>query len=153
MSTRLATRMSLRYLAAALVAGIALSLAPTAPAVADEDPVVRQPRVRVAAPRPAPQRVRTVVQTRTVERVRYVPVYYTTTCGGCAAVAPAPQPVYRPAYYNTTCGNCAPAVAAPDYYAPRYYAAGCGSCGQAVAAPYYWAVRTARYWHAHGYYR
>jgi hypothetical protein len=152
MSTRLATRMSLRYLAAALVAGLALSLAPTAPAVADEDPVVRQPRARVAAPRPAPQRVRTVVQSRTVERVRYVPVYYTTGCGGCAAVAPAPQPVvYRPAYYNTTCGTCAPAVAAPVYYAPRYYAAGCGSCGQTVAAPYYWAVRYAhvrhRYFH------
>jgi Zn-dependent oligopeptidase len=42
--------MSLRFLAAALVAGFALSLAPTAPAVADEDPVVRQPRARVAAP-------------------------------------------------------------------------------------------------------
>jgi hypothetical protein len=148
MSTRLATRMSL--LAAALVAGFALSLAPTAPAVADEDPVVRQPRSRVVALRPAPQRVRTVVQTRTVERVRYVPVYYTTTCGGCA---PAPQPVvYRPAY-DTTCGTCVPAAAAPVYYAPRYYAAGCGSCAQPVAAPYYWAVRTARYWQAHGYYR
>jgi ribosomal protein S27E len=147
MSTRLATRMSLRYLAAALVAGFALSLAPTAPAVADEDPVVRQPRVRVAAPRPAP-RVRTVVQTRTVERVRYVPVYYTTGCGGCA---PA-QPVYRPAYYNTTCGNCAPVAAAPVYYAPRYYAAGCGSCGQSVAVPYQWAVRYARVRHAYFHY-
>src|SRR5262245_31441381 len=109
MSTRLATRMSLRLLAAGLVAGLALSLAPAAPAVADEAPVVRQPRVRVAPPRvyrPAP--VRTVV--RTVERVRYVPVYYTTGCGGCA-------PVY------TTCGGCASAVvAAPVYYAPRYYA-------------------------------
>ena len=150
MSTCLAPRMSL--LAAALVAGFAFSLAPTAPAAADEDPVVRQPR-RVVAPRPAPQRVRTVVQTRTVERVRYVPVYYTTTCGGCvAAVAPAPQPVYRPAY-DTTCGSCAPAVAAPVYYAPRYYAAGCGGCYQPYAAPYSWAVRTARYWHAHGYVR
>lgn len=159
MSTRLATRMSLRYLtrslAAALVAGLALSLAPTAPAVADEDPVIRQPRVRVAPPRvraPAPYRVRTVV--RTVDRVRYVPVYYTTGCGGCA---PAPQPVVYQAAY-TTCGGCAPTVAAPvyyapRYYAPRYYAAGCGSCAQPVAAPYYWAVRTARYWHAHGYYR
>jgi hypothetical protein len=146
MSTRLATRMSLRYLAAALVAGLALSLAPTAPAVADEGPVVRQPRVRVAPPRvyrPAP--VRTVV--RTVERVRYVPIYYTSGCGGCA---PAPQPVVYQAAY-TTSGACAPAVAAPVYYAPRYYAAGCGSCGQTVAAPYYWAVRYAhvrhRYFH------
>ncbi len=155
MSTRLATRMSLRYLtrslAAALVAGLAFSLAPTAPAVADEAPVVRQPRVRVAPPRayrPAP--VRTVV--RTVDRVRYVPVYYTTTCGGCA---PAQPVVYQAAY--TACGGCAPAVAAayvaPRYYYPRYYATGCGGCYQAYAAPYYWAVRTARYWHAHGYYR
>ena len=57
---------------------------------------------------------------RTVERVRYVPVYTTSTCGGCApAVAPAPQPiVYQTAY--TTCGGCAPTVAAPVYYAPRY---------------------------------
>jgi hypothetical protein len=144
--------MSLRVLAAALVAGFALSLAPTAPAVADEDPVVRQPRARVAAPRPAP-RVHRVVQTRTVERVRYVPVYYTTSCGGCAAVAPAPQPVvYRPAYYNTTCGTCAPVAAAPVYYAPRYYAAGCGGCGQSVALPYYWAVRYARVRHAYHHY-
>lgn len=147
MSTRLATRMSLRFLAAGLVAGLALSLAPTAPAFADEGPVVRQPRVRVAPPRAVP--VRTVVQTRTVERVRYVPVYYTTGCGGCA---PAPQPVVYQAAY-TTCGGCAPAVAAPVYYAPRYYAAGCGGCYQPYAKPYYWAVRTARYWHAHGYYR
>jgi hypothetical protein len=144
--------MSLRFLAAALVAGLALSLAPTTPAVADEDPVVRQPRVRVAPPRVrAPVRH---VQVRTVVRTRYVPVpvYYTTGCGGCA---PAPV-VYRPAY--TGCGGCAPAVAAPvyyapRYYAPRYYAAGCGTCAQPYARPYYWAVRTARYWHAHGYYR
>ncbi len=153
MSTGLATRMSLRYLAAALVAGLALSLAPTAPAVADEDPVVRQPRVRVAPPRVrAP--VRHVQHVRTVVRTRYVPVYYTTGCGGCA---PAPQPVVYQAAY-TTCGGCAPVVAAPVYYAPRYYypryyATGCGGCAQPVAAPYYWAVRTARYWHAHGYYR
>ena len=153
MSTGLATRMSLRCLAAALVAGLALSLAPTAPAVADEDPVVRQPRVRVAPSRVRAPAVRPVVQVRTVERVQYVPVpvYYTTTCGGCAAaVVPAPQPIfYRAAY--ATC--CAPVVAAPVYYAPRYYDAGCGGCAQPYARPYYWAVRTARYWHAHGYYR
>lgn len=129
--------MSLRILAAGLVAGLALSLAPTAPAFADEGPVVRQPRARVAPPRvsrAAP--VRTAV--RTVERVRYVPVY--TGCGGCA-------PVY------TTCGGCAPVVAAPVYYAPRYYVAGCGGCYQPYATPYSWAVRTAWYWRAHGYYR
>jgi hypothetical protein len=120
MSTRL------RFLAAALVAGVALSLAPTAPAVADEGPVVRQPRVRVAPPR-----VRAVHHVRTVERVRYVPVYYTTGCGGCAAVAPVPQPVY---------------------YAPRYYAAGCGGCGHSVALPYYWAVRYARVRHGYHHY-
>lgn len=139
MSTRLATRVSLRFIAAGLVAGFALSLAPTAPAFADEGPVVRQPRVRVAPPR-----VRTVV--RTVDRVRYVPVYYTTGCGGCA---PAPV-VYQAAY--TTCGGCAPAVAAPVYYAPRYYAAGCGGCAQYYVAPYSWAVRYARYrYAAYGY--
>lgn len=126
MSTRLATRMSLRYLAAALVAGLALSLTPTAPAVADEDPVVRQPRVRAAPARVRAAPVRTVV--RTVERVRYVPVYYTTGCGGCAA-----------------------AVAAPVYYVPRYYAVGCGGCAQPYAAPYSWAVRYARYRTAYGY--
>ena len=124
MPTRPATRMTLRYLAASLVAGFALSLAPTAPAVADEGPVVRQPRVRVVAPRPAP-RVRT--HTRTVERVRYVPVYYTTTCGGCATQAPV-------------------------YYAPRYRSAGCGSCAQPLAIPYHWAVRYARARHAYFHY-
>ena len=147
MSTRLATRMSLRCLAAALVAGLAFTLAPTAPAVADEDPVVRQTRARVAPPRVrAP--VRHVRHVRTVVRTRPAPVYYyTTTCGGCASAQPV---VYRTAY---SCGSCAPAVVAPVYYAPRYYVAGCGTCGQPYAKPYYWAVRTARYWHAHGYYR
>jgi hypothetical protein len=142
---------SLRYLAAALIAGLAMSLAPTAPAIADEDPVVRQPRHRTPPPRVrAP--VRHVRHVRTVVRTRYVPVYYTTTCGGCAAPAPV---VYRTTY--TTCGGCAPAVAAPTYYAPRayyprYYAAGCGTCAAPVALPYYWAVRTARYRYAYGYY-
>jgi hypothetical protein len=162
MSTRLATRMSL--LTAAFVAGLALSFTPITPVHADEDPVVRQPRARVAPPRVVRTaqpvvRVRTVERVRTVDRVRYVPVYYTSGCGGCApavVAAPAPQPVaYRAAY--TTCGGCAPAVAAPTYYAPRYYAptyySGCGSCAQPAALPYYWAVRTARYWNAHGYYR
>jgi hypothetical protein len=139
MSARLATRMSLRYLTAALVAGLALSLAPTAPVRADEDPGVRAPRVRTYAPRVrtyAP-RVRTVVRTRVV----YVPQPVYTGCGSCAS-APAPV-VYRPAYY------------APRYYAPQYYAGyygtGCGGCAQPVAAPYYWAVRYARY-RAYGYY-
>ena len=149
MSAGLATRMSLRYLAAALVAGLALSLAPTASVRADEDPSLRTPRVRTHAPRVrtyAP-RVRTVVRTRVV--VVPQPVYY--GCGGCA---PAPV-VYRPAYsYNTGCGGCAAAVA-PLYYAPRYsagyYGTGCGGCAQPVAAPYYWAVRYARY-RAYGYY-
>jgi hypothetical protein len=153
MSTGLATRVSL--LTAAFVAGLALSFTPITPVHADEDPVVRQPRARVAPPhRTVRAPVRTVV--RTVERTRYVPVYYTTGCGGCgSAVVAAPAPVVYPAAY-TTCGGCAPAVVAPVYYAPRYYAptyyGGCGGCGQA-AAPYYWAVRTARYWQANGYYR
>ncbi|MPZ40119.1 MAG: hypothetical protein GEU95_19095 [Rhizobiales bacterium] len=132
MSARLAARVSLRYLTAALVAGLALSLTPTAPAVADGRPVVSQPRVRTYAPRVRPYapRVRTVVRTRAFV---------------------IPQPVYY------SCGGCAPAVAvAPRYYAPRYYAryyaAGYGGCAQPVAAPYYWAVRYARYRYADGYY-
>jgi hypothetical protein len=140
MSTRLATRMSLRYLTAALVGGLALSLAPTAPVHADE-PGYHQPRARTYVPRVryAP-RVRTVVRTRTV----YVPqpVYY----GGCA---PAPQPVvYRPVYRPVV---YQPVVYRPAYYAPRYYAAGCGGCVQSVAAPYYWAARYARYRYGYGY--
>ena len=131
----MATRLSLRYLTAALVAGLALSVTPTAPVLADEDPGVRTPRYRVSAPR-----VRAPVRhVRTVERVRYVPVYYTHTCGGCAPTLAAPL-YYAPRYY------------APRYYAPRYYAAGCGGCVQPLAAPYYWAVRYARYRHAYGYY-
>ena len=54
MSTRLATRMSL--LTAAFVAGLALSFTPITPVHADEDPVVRQPRVRVAPPPRRPHR-------------------------------------------------------------------------------------------------
>jgi hypothetical protein len=131
MSTGLATRMSL--LTAAFVAGLALSFTPITPVHADEYPVVRQPRARVAPPRV----VRTAppaVRVRTVERVRYVPVYYSSGCGGCAAA------VVAPTYY------------APRYYAPTYYS-GCGGCAQTAALPYYWAVRTARYWQANGYYR
>ena len=108
---------------------------------------VSLPRAPIARPR-----VRTVV--RTVDRVRYVPVYYTTTCGGCA---PAQPVVYQAAY--TACGGCAPAVAAaaydaPRYYYPRYYATGCGGCYQA-GMPRHTTGRcgTARYRHAHGYYR
>ena len=97
MSTGLATRMALRFLAAGLIAGLALSLAPTVPALADEAPVVRQPRVRVAPPR-----VRTVV--RTVERVRYVPVYY-TGCGGCGRPYAAPYSwAVRYAHYRYAYG-------------------------------------------------
>jgi hypothetical protein len=118
-------RLTLRALTAVVAAAVALSLAPTTPALADE-PGVRTPRVRVAPP----PRVRPVARTRTV--VRYVPVQY--TCGGCArsVVWEAPR------YY------------APRYYAPRYYAAGCGGCAYQPALPYYWAVRTARY-HAYRY--
>ena len=155
MSTGLATRMSL--LTAAFVAGLALSFTPITPVHADEGPVVRQPRARVAPPRVV--RRAPAVRVRTVERVRYVPVYYSSGCGGCApavVVAPAPQPVaYRAAY--TTCGGCAPAVVVPTYYAPRYYAptyySGCNGCAQPAALPYYWAARTARYWQANNYYR
>ena len=109
MYSGLATRVSLRYLTAALVAGLALSFTQTAPALADEDPGVRAPRVRT----------RTVV--RTVERVRNVPVYYTYTCGGCAqpVVWQAPR-YYAPRYYAAGCGGCAQLAAAPYYWAVRY---------------------------------
>jgi hypothetical protein len=132
MSRGLATRVSLHCLAAALLAGLALSVAPSAPAVADEYPVVRQPRYRMPSPRVrAP--VRHVRHVRSTVRSRYIPVYY-TTCGGCA-------PMAVPTYY----------VSRP--YVPRYYAAGCGSCLRSTALPYYWAVRTAWYRSAYGYYR
>ena len=108
----MATR--LRYLTAALVAGLAFSFMPTVPARADE-PGIRAPRVRIPPPR-----------VRTVVRVRYVPVYYTSVCGGFA------HPVM--------------------WHAPRYYTVGCGGCALPVALPYYWAVRYARYHHAHRYY-
>jgi len=110
MNPRLATRMSLRYLAAALVAGLALSFAPTAPALADEYPGVRAPRVRMPPPR---------VRVRTAERVRSVPVYDTHTCGGCAVVWQAPR-YYAPRYYAAGCGGCAQWAAAPYYWAVRY---------------------------------
>lgn len=119
----MSTRMSLRYLTAALVAALAFSLVPTAPVHADE-PGYRAPRVRTYVPR-----VRNYAPVRTVVRTRVVYV---------------PQPVYY-----TGCGSCASAAYyAPTYYAPRYYAGyygGCGTCAQSIAAPYYWAVRYARY--------
>jgi hypothetical protein len=139
----MATRLSLHYLTAALVAGLAWSLAPTAPAAADEYPIVRAPRVYSPPPR-----VRTVTRVRTVERVRYVPVpvYYTSGCGGCGS-----SYTYAPTYYAPA--RYAPVYHAPTYYAPRYHApqyyAGC--CAQPAAIPYKWAVRTARYRYAHPY--
>jgi hypothetical protein len=66
MSTGLATRLSPRCLAAALVAGLAFTVVPTAPAAAADYPAVRQPRAGVA-----PVRVRAPVRAA----VRYVPVY------------------------------------------------------------------------------
>jgi len=134
MSRGFATRASLHCLAAALLAGLALSGAPSAPAAADEYPVVRQPRYRMPPPRVrAPVRHVRHVRTAAV-RAGYFPVYYTTGCGGCA-------PLAVPTYY----------VSRP--YVPRYYAAGCGGCLTSIALPYYWAVRTAWYRSAYGYYR
>jgi len=143
----MATRMSLlRCLTAALVAGFALSLAPTAPVHADEDPGYRSKRVRAPAPRyratphPAPQ-VRTVVQVRTVERVRTRVVCYDYTgqpfdCRGPAPVAPQPAPVVQvapqPVYY--TCGGCA--APQPVVYAPAVTAT-CGTCAPPVQQYYY----------------
>jgi hypothetical protein len=130
-------RLSLRCFVAALAAGLALSFTPVAPAAADEDPVVRAPRYRVAPPRlRAP--LRHVHHVRTVVRTRYVPVpvAYTTTCGGCVRAVAAPRYYVRQYYV-------------PRHYGPRYHA-GCG-CAVTVALPYYWAVRTARYRYAYGY--
>lgn len=123
MSRGLATRVSLHCLAAALLAGLALSAAPSAPAAADEYPVVRQPRYRMPPPRVrAP--VRHIRHVRTVILTRYIPVYYTAV----------------PIYY------------VPRPYVTRYYAVGCGGCLRPIARPYYWAVRSAWYRHAYGYY-
>jgi hypothetical protein len=119
----LAARVSLHCLAAALLAGLAVSVAPTAPAIADEYPVGRQPRYRMPPPRMhAP--VHHVGHVRTVVLTRYVPVYYTVV----------------PIYY------------VPRPYVPRYYAIGCGGCLRPTALPYYWAARSAWHRHAYGYY-
>ncbi|MCC6889997.1 MAG: hypothetical protein IT536_15810 [Hyphomicrobiales bacterium] len=142
----MATCLSLRLVVAvALVAGLAVSLAPATPASADE-PGFRTPRVRVAPPPRVHAPVRTVVRTRVIcydfvglpfDCQAPTAVVYTHGCGGCA---PAPV-IYQ--------GGCCAAYL--PVYAPRYFAAGCGGCAQPVAAPYYWAVRHARYRYAHGY--
>ena len=155
----MATRISLlRYLTAALVAGFALALAPSAPAVADEDPGARTKRYRTVQPRvrtvvrtrtvvrPVIRTVvrtveRPVVQVRTVERVRtrtrVVCYDYTGRPFDCrtpAPVMPQPEPqqvVMQPAHYG--CAPCAPAPQ-PVYTcgncapAPAYYGTGCGGC-------------------------
>jgi hypothetical protein len=113
----MASRMSLRCLTAALVAGLALSLTPTAPVLAADGPGVQAQRVR------SPYRVRTVVQ----------PAYDPYTCGGCAATVAVPYdyaPRYHaPRYHAYGCGGCALPVALPYYWAVRYaryrYARGC----------------------------
>ncbi|MGH6769528.1 MAG: hypothetical protein ACRECO_10975 [Xanthobacteraceae bacterium] len=158
----------LRCLTAIAVAGLAFVLAPQVPAIADEDPGVRAPRVRMAPPRTV-HRVRTVQRVRTVVRTRtrvvcydYMgrpfdcrtpapiapqPVQY--TCGGCAPAAiaqpivqyvqPAPR-YYVPAY---TPPAYAPVYTAPAYtravIAPRTWGTGCGSC--AAQQVYYVHVR------------
>ena len=127
----MATRLSvLSYLtAAALVAGLTLSLAP-APANADE-PGMRPRRVYHAPPR-----VRTVVHTRVVYVPQPVPVAV-PSCGGCV------QPV----------ACCAPAAPAYYYggYGYRGYAGyggyGWRGYGYRPAVPYGWAVRYG-YWRA-----
>jgi hypothetical protein len=104
MSRGLATRVSLHCLAAALLAGLALSAAPSTPAAADEYPVVRQPRYRMPPPRVhAP--VRHVRYVRTPVRTRYVPVYYTTGCGGCLTSIALPYYwAVRTAWYRSAYG-------------------------------------------------
>ena len=149
---------SLLSLTASGIAALLVALTPATPAMADEDPYYRAPRVRAApAPRmrvaPAPQRViRPVVSTRTVWRPRNVcfdysgnpvdcrtPVIigYTYSCGGCAPVAP-PVQYYAPPV-AAPCAPCAPAAVLPP---PRYYGTGCGDC---APAPHYV--------HGHGRYR
>ncbi len=83
------------------------------------------------APTPAPQPY--YYQTQPVYQA---PSYYaTTTCGGCATVAPAP--VYT---YSRGCGGCGSAYVAPVVQ-PHYYASGCGTCGATVAVqPQYYAA-------------
>jgi hypothetical protein len=150
----MATRISLlRYLTAALVAGFALSLAPSAPAFADEDPGARTKRYRTVQPRvrtvvrtrtvvrPVVRTVvrtveRPVVQVRTVERVRtrtrVVCYDYTGRPFDCrtpAPVMPQPEPqqvvqvASQPVHY--TCGGCAPA--------PQPVYTTCGNCAPAPA--------------------
>lgn len=157
-------------------ASLFVALAPAAPAMADQDPYYRAPRVRTAPP---PQRVRTVTTTRTVWRTRtvcydyngqpfdcrtpapavqrYVLVGYTygSSCGGCAA--PAPVVLQQPAvqYYAppavAPCGNCGTAYLPPPPPPPRY--SSCGGCAPAVAAPPYIYVRAhGRHGHGHHHY-
>jgi hypothetical protein len=165
----------LRYLTAALVAGFALSLAPSSTAIADDDPGAKRkrPRYVVKAPKATPrivyraprtvQPVRTVVHVRTVHHTRIQRICHDYAgrpfdCRMPAPVAPrrtktvyvpvptpAPEPVVQYQAAYTTCGTC---VAAPVVVqAPRYYATGCGTCTHSTAAPYYWAVRHSRYRH------
>jgi hypothetical protein len=174
-STTMASRvLSLPALTALGIVGLLVALTPAAPAIADEDPGYRAPRVRTAPP---PQRVRTVTNTRTVWRTRtvcydyngqafdcrtpapavqrYVLVGYTygSSCSGCAAPAAAPVILQQPApqYYAppaaTHCGGCGTAYLPPPP-PPRY--SGCGGCAPAVAAPPYMYVQGR---HGHGYHR
>jgi hypothetical protein len=151
-------------LSLAAIGGLVL-LMPAAPAMADEDPSYRAPRVRTAppprmrmAPPPQrfraapPQRVRTVINTRAVWRTRTVCYDYNGSPFDCRNPAPvAPQPQAIGYTHSYTCGGCAaPAPVAPpvQYYAPpiaapvQYYAppvaAPCGSCAPAILpAPRY----------------
>lgn len=103
----MAPRLSLRCLTAALVAGLALSLAPTEPVLADGDPGVRRPRVRVLPPR-----VRVVHHVRTVKRVR--------TCVVCYPPRHDAVHYYAPRYYAAGGAACAHSVALPYYWAVQY---------------------------------
>jgi len=98
----MATSLSSRHLMAALVAGFALSFAPTAPVHADEGPSVRAPRARTAV------------------RVRDVAVGYPFGCGGCSPRAAAYEPVYYAPRFYDGCGRCALPVALPYYWAIRW---------------------------------
>lgn len=156
----------LRYLTAALVAGFALSLAPSSAAVADDDPGAKRkrPRYVVKAPKATPhfvyraprvQPVRTVHHTR-IQRICYDYAGRPFDCRMPAPLAPrrtktvyvpvpVPEPVVQYQAVYTACGSC---VAAPVFVpAPRYHATGCNPCTRESAAPYYWAVRHSQYRH------
>ena len=116
------------------IASLLVTLTPVAPTFADEDPGYRGPRVRTA---PAPQRVRTITNTRTVWRTRTICYDYNGQPFDCRAQAPAVQQYVLVGYtYGSSCGGCASAPVAQYVppLVPRY--SGCGGCAPAAGHLY-----------------